>query len=249
MQGVRSAITTVMTSFVQLSKASCRRWTKAIALTLTLSINIQAHGDGSETPTCLYSSHKDVEPETNIQPVDCNDDPMHLREQQEIRIAIDALEISAVPFTFKGCRKAPFQVSPDTLVGTEYVVYYELTNASSTADYLAPVIHELSHVFQLKLAGGMNALTTKYSRDRIELEADFLTGIVLANYLRDVPTAAFQSNLNLVGRYRETKPQYGTPERRVAAFRRGLFFPDAKKGMTVAHLKFQGDIFGEISHF
>ncbi|MFO1219648.1 MAG: hypothetical protein U1E89_14875 [Burkholderiaceae bacterium] len=89
--------------------------------------------------------------------------------------------------------------------------------------YLAPIVHELAHVMQMRIAGGLAALRASGLDSRqIELGADFLAGFVFSEALRHVDIDEFQNNLSLIGSYYErTDEAHGTPAQRVSAFRIG----------------------------
>jgi hypothetical protein len=121
--------------------------------------------------------------------------------------------------------------------------------SNAKTDFLAPFTHELAHVLQIEMAGGLKPLQDSLESKRIELGADFLTGIVFSYALKEAGLREFQRNLSLIGLYRDSSSNaHGSPGQRTFAFRRGVFFNFANIGMNVprAIQEFQEIIYGEI---
>jgi hypothetical protein len=115
--------------------------------------------------------------------------------------------------------------------------------------FLAPITHELAHVLQIEMVGNLERLKDSMESKRIELEADFLTGIAFSHFLEQARLGEFQHNLSLIGLYRDSSSDaHGSPMERTAAFRRGVFFTFANVSETFrrASQDFQANIYGEI---
>jgi hypothetical protein len=200
----------------------------------------------SDSGACLFS--KTV---VELPPSGCSGDPLDIRHRQSTDVMVNAYGISNVAINFIGCRDVAFKTQPDEAGPTRgCTIYYPSGYEQSI--YLAPLAHELAHVFQLQDAGGLESLQHKLSSLRIELEADFLAGVIFKNFLTDSNAESFHTNLDLIGKFREfDSSKHGTPAQRASAFQRGLNlrFSDYKMNMRALHAKFQNDIFGEILHF
>ena len=150
-----------------------------------------------------------------------------------------------------GCQKAPFSTREEEDEAS-YRITYPVLSARALEDYLAPMTHELAHVYQLQLAGSYAKLTRSYSIRRIELGADYLTGVIYRNYLHNNTVVQFEHNLQLIGKYRESDSEaHGRPEQRVAAFRFGFHLPfdDFKRDLQLANREFQLSRYGTLEEF
>lgn len=154
----------------------------------------------------------------------CSNDPLKLASRPAVIEARRALGLQKTPISFIGCQVASFSTKQGTGPTTRsYVIHYPILAAQSD-DYIAPLTHELSHVLQSELAGGLGKfIETHPSSKQRELAADFLTGVVFgrASFRSN---QRFQTNLELIGKFREFSANaHGTPAQRVAAFRMGVY--------------------------
>ena len=195
---------------------------------------------------CLFSSTPNVP-----RPQKCSvDDPLSLAQERNIQEVISAFGLTTVHIKFKGCEFAEFATGPTAATQT-FVITYPLIENRSEATYLAPITHELAHVFQIVNAGSYASLR-QISIKRIELGADFLTGVIFANFLKNVDINKFQHNLNLIGLYNDIpETAHGTPEERIGAFRRGVHLPfeNFSRQFRNVNKEFQDNVFGEITSF
>jgi hypothetical protein len=180
----------------------------------------------------------------------CSADPLKLKDLSEIRQTLNGLKIDPGIVEFIGCHKASFSTrqAPNPTMRA-YIIRYPILQGSDAVDYIAPLTHELSHVFQIEDFNGMAKLKSQLESKRRELGADYISGIVFKNY-SEVGKIHFQSNMSLIGRYRETPASaHGTPSERNQAFRRGVYikFDEFKSDLKQAHTFFQDNIYGEIS--
>jgi hypothetical protein len=211
-----------------------------------LSIGATADAAGEFSTGCLYATTVDKKP---IPLTSCADaDPLELGKNVDVRKAMTALRIPFDRVRFKGCTRQPFAVYLDaTGIGNAYVVTYA---SEQRATFLAPVLHELAHVLQMEAAGGPTQLRdqVKLSK-RIELGADYLTGVLFARNLPDAPLKLFEQNLLLTGLYYEQNDRaHGTPTERKNAFRFGTFAkPEEIDGdLRQVSANFQRNIYGEV---
>lgn len=176
-------------------------------------------------------------------------DPLNLASDPDIRKVMKALGVDSGKVRFKGCPGLRF--SAESMVmgsGRQYVITYPVDAAGT---YLAPVTHELAHVLQMEIAGGLTALRQTPSK-KIELGADFLTGIVFSRELPKAGLDEFQNNLSLSGKYVELEVgAHGRPDQRAAAFRTGAYWKcDAGKcDMRSLLDKFNWDLYAPIEQF
>lgn len=147
-------------------------------------------------------------------PLGIGNDPKVLRAMQLMGIPRDAVQ-------FRGCAGSHFLASEDPSAGSggRFIVRYP---TDADANVLAPIIHELAHVLQMSMAGGLRGLRNSYSSIKIELSADFMVGYAFGVLLDKTDRDQFQHNLSLVGAYVERfEAAHGTPAQRTEAFRLG----------------------------
>jgi hypothetical protein len=211
---------------------------------LGLSLAAVCLADSAGQGGCLYLDNAE-----SAKFSQCAEDPLHLAAQPAIRAAIGALSLSKVPIAFIGCKEAPFftRLGRDALTRSYEIVYPIMQVPAET--YVPPVTHEVAHVFQSELAGGMaNLFLTTRSLQR-ELGADFLTGVVFKNASR-VDGATFQTTVALMALYREKDENaHGTPVQRNAAFRSGAYlkFSEFDRDFKRANQEFQDNRYALIA--
>ncbi|VVP05882.1 hypothetical protein PS903_03023 [Pseudomonas fluorescens] len=174
-------------------------------------------------------------------------DPLHLADNADIQKAMKMLGINSSSVQFKGCEKLSFSASPiGGSVPHTYVVSYP---TEVKEKFLAPILHELSHVMQMEASGGLTQLRNEYKSKRIELAADYLTGVMFSKIFPQAALKEFEQNILLVGLYVEPDVNaHGTPAQRGQAFRRGVFGSSDKidDDMRNVSLNFQRNIYGHI---
>ena len=182
----------------------------------------------------------------------CKDsDPLNFSNNTDIKKVILDFGLSQNRIRFKGCPDQPFSAYADQLAGS-YVVTYP---SNQTEKFLVPIIHELAHVLQMHAAGGQRELMKKFTVNaskRIELGADYLTGVIFAKLFKDAKLDAFQQNLSVMGQYKELDAvAHGSQQERIVAFRRGVFLTplQLERDASATHEYFQGNIYGEIIKF
>ncbi len=179
----------------------------------------------------------------------CADDPLHLASQPAVLASIKALGLSGVPLTLIGCREAPFLTRPGkSPYARSYEILYPL-GQKSIESYFSPITHELAHVFQSELAGGIGKLTLETRSLQRELGADFLTGVLFKN-ASNIAAIQFQMTVALMSLYRELDENaHGTPVQRNSAFRQGVYlkFSDFGKDFRKANDEFQENRYGSIA--
>ena len=187
-----------------------------------------------------------------LQEIPCGDgDPLGLAKNRDLAKVISTLDIRPELIRFRGCKDGLYSTAEEHTSGSSevparYVVTYP---SDSRVNFLAPITHELAHVLQIQSAGGLAQLKTSLDSKRIELAADFLTGIVFSHVLPQAGLGEFQHNLSLRGLYRDSSSQaHGSPAERTSAFRRGVFFNFASVGRDFRRASrfFQANIFGEL---
>jgi hypothetical protein len=149
-------------------------------------------------------------------------DPLALSDSAQVGTAMAYLGIPTGSVRFNGCEGGIFAAGEDPLRPGSHLVTYP----AGERRFLAPVTHELAHVMQMRLAGGLRQLAEEQDSLRAELGADFIAGIVFTAKFADLDRGEFQNNVQLVGLYDEhADDAHGTPSQRIAAFRYGLNFP------------------------
>ena len=216
------------------------------ALAITLALAISAAGTYADPPqdeVFLFARTGGARPDS------CSDDPLEFRSHAAVVAAVDELELGAVRIRFFGCRVGEFQTSaPPGIDDGDFSarIYYPLSDTLTRDDYIGPLLHELSHVFQVLEAGSMAELRRIESR-AIALGADFMVGLVAARTAQ-MDMRGFQANVALIGRYRESSDAHGNPAQRSGAFRFGYFYDrnNDERGIHDAHELFQNEFVHEI---
>lgn len=217
----------------------------AFLMVFPVSGQIQEAYKGCLFATSVGSGHRKV--------VICPDvDQKYLTDDGDVREVMSVLGIGATEVRFNGCPDAPFkamEMGPSASRGARFLIVYP-TNLPSGDSYLAPVTHELAHVFQIKVAGSMSALTA-LKIERIELGADYITGIVYSRKFKHFELSQFQTSLTLIGAYQEdAAAAHGTPAQRTSAFRLGAFDFD-QKGSDIRNASnfFQAKLYAQIKRY
>jgi hypothetical protein len=130
---------------------------------------------------------------------------------------------------FKACPGGRFSARPSGNTTAPYIVEYP---SEAKSGYLSPITHELAHVFQMQKAGGLEPLRRNFETRKIELGADFITGLVYSKMLSHMKLADFETNLELAGSYR-VDATHGLPTHRTTAFRLGVHKKDPYEDLTV----------------
>lgn len=180
------------------------------------------------------------------------EDPLSLATDQSIEVIVKAFRLSDLNIQFNGCNSIGFSASHYLPLGKsieQYVITYPTDSVDS---YVGPLIHELAHLLQMKSTGGISNLRASMNSIRIELGADFLTGLAFANYLSELHINNFHHSTNLYGLYEELDINaHGSPSQRSAAFLYGVNF-DFKlvdKDPILASQYFQDELYGKIIQF
>jgi hypothetical protein len=181
-------------------------------------------------------------------------DPLSLAQDSDVLKIKSALGLQDVKIVFKGCMPGRFSTAQrgPTAAMRSYVITYPVPEHGPAIGYLAPIAHELSHVLQIEIAGTLESLQQSQTSKRIELGADFLSGILYKQALGEGKVNDFQHNLELIGLYYERNAEaHGTPEQRITAFRRGIYFQfdEVNRQIHQAVEEFQRNVYGEIVLF
>ncbi len=165
-------------------------------------------------PRCLYATAVGTE-RLAVEP--CGPDSLGVGANGNIRAVMRYFGLPQETVQFKSCPGGRFSAEESN--GTAaYVVTYP---SDARSDFLAPVVHELAHVVQMKQAGGLLKLRAAADSRRIELGADFLAGLAFHAVLGQLKQGDFETNLRLIGSYTGGGNDHGCPEDRTQAFRVG----------------------------
>jgi hypothetical protein len=202
---------------------------------------------GRAFPDCLNLSPSPNQFNPTDHP-DCSKDPLDLSNDKAVRNGEALLDITPQEIRFIGCEPAPFVTFPAVGLNSKFTIYYPTGIQLAHDKYVAPLLHEMGHVFQLKQAGSYKKLKASLddSIERIELGADFIAGLG-ANRL-DLEPNTFLINLNLVGGYSKGAQDHGRPEDRAAAFRNGYFYQEKQFTIADSYADFQDNRFAQIKH-
>jgi|GEM_PF-6392129 len=205
--------------------------------------------------SCLNASSNDAGSDCAGAP-----DVLNFGKNPKILEVISALGLKSESITFSGCANGRFStsdVSPKEnqhIFKISYPTYPDASQSTHEDEgidelYIPPLTHELSHVYQLKYIGSVQHLTTRVPMPNVELEADFLSGMIFTRTQDATTINHYQRNLSLVGLYNESSTDaHGTWEARVSAFRRGAFLESriGKIKVSQADDIFQYDVYKEL---
>lgn len=194
---------------------------------------------------CLYSTVVDGKP---TQPCDYQD-ALKVASNAEVLKVARAFSIDLATIAFRACRNGEFSTTQDPSKTDHYIITYPIEDKDA---YLAPIVHEVAHVVQMQMVGGLEPLRAKLTSLRIELGADYLAGLAYSRVLTHINQTTFEHSLRLNGRYREPDAEkaHGTPAQRTAAFRYGLIdLNKANIDVRKASENFQANLYAEISRF
>lgn len=197
-------------------------------LVVTLPMQLTAADD--RIPSCLYGTFTQGEEKAPVEP--CLGDIKNIGMDPHVQAVMRTFNISRSAVVFSACPGGRFSAMPAGADdGKRFVVRYPSTVRSD--EYLAPIVHELAHVVQMRSAGGLAALSPELNSRRIELSADFLGGLAFNLSLKHLNKGNFETNLQLVGSYNLEPDDHGTPEDRTVAFRLGVYRKEPYSDMTI----------------
>jgi hypothetical protein len=224
---------------------SLSRIVSGIAL-VSLAFSVPSVVNCSDLDEYLYADGQiQVEAEQK-----CVDDPLRMESSEHVKGAIRFLSLDDVIITFVGCPEAKFKTGGGFKVRAtkkkKFLIQYPTIVSGKRLgadEYIAPIVHEIGHVYQIKLAGSLGELKSGPCSERIELGADFLAGFVFSNGLGLADKKAFQESLLLLGDYSDDPTSHGQPADRTSSFRSGYFMAKKRK---IRHLDDAYTIFQDI---
>ena len=198
-----------------------------LAASLATQTSLLAAADDS-IPHCLYGTFTQGDEKTPIEP--CGADFKGVGKDPNVLAVMRTFNIPTNSVVFQACPGGRFSAMPDGKDVKRFLVRYP---SSAKANYLAPIVHELAHVVQMRAAGGLAELKPKENSRRIELGADFLAGLAFNMSLKQLNSGDFETNLQLAGSYKVETDDHGTPEHRTHAFRRGSNRKEPYEELTI----------------
>ena len=179
-------------------------------------------------PNCLYGTFTQGDEKTPIEP--CGADVKGIGADPNVLAVMRTFNIPTNVVVFQACPGGRFSAMPEGNDAKRFLVRYP---SSAKSNYLAPIVHELAHVVQMRNAGGLTLLKPKENSRRIELGADFLAGLAFNKSLKHLNSGDFETNLQLAGSYKVESDDHGTPEHRTQAFRLGSNRKEPYQELTI----------------
>lgn len=181
---------------------------------------------------------------------ECRDDQFGIAQNDTVRKVEKLLGLSEDQITFIGCDAAPFSTQmTDMEQPFHFQILYSTSGSQARQNCIAPLLHEIGHVYQLNKMGSREKLleSLRKSIQRVELGADFLAGVAAARL--ELNPGEFQRNLALAGSYDEKSVDaHGLPSDRTSAFRYGYFYEPKNASVEAQYSYFQRNLFGQIKH-
>jgi len=199
-------------------------------------------GSGNNFPDCL---HSDTPTGTLSGDPGCHRDTLGLSGDPTVQRAVDLLALHAEKIVFAECSNFPFTTRmPKTSTPYQFEIDYPAIPKPELQKRVPPILHELGHVYQLRLAGSPAGAFEAHdnSIEKIELGADFLAGLIAQKL--DIDPGLFGRNLFLAGNYREN--DHGRAEDRSAAFLNGYNYPLSKTTLDKAYQDFLDNRYSQI---
>ncbi len=197
-------------------------------LVVTLPMQLTAADD--RITSCLYGTFTQGEEKAPVEP--CVGDIKNIGMDPAVQAVMRTFNIPRSAVVFSACPGGRFSAMPAGADdGKQFVVRYPSIVGSDR--YLAPIVHELGHVLQMRSAGGLAALNPEIYSVRIELGADFLAGLAFNLSLQHLNNGDFETNLNLMGSYKMERDYHGKPEHRGGAFRVGATRKDPYPELSI----------------
>jgi hypothetical protein len=212
---------------------------------LVFGVNRTAPNPRDQLPDCLGASAQQSAANDGN---NCNRDLLSIAQQPVVAAAENILGLTPADVEFVGCRNEGFitRIGHATPRLTLRITYPIIPNVA-LSDYVAPIVHELGHVYQLKQAGSFDRLEQQLNpyHERAELGADFLTGVILRTL--NLPTSVFELSEYLPGSYRtDLDASHGLPHQRTGAFRLGYFYDQRITNIDKKYSYFQDDLFATL---
>jgi hypothetical protein len=201
-------------------------------------------GSGNNFPDCL---HSDTPAGTLSGDPGCHKDILDLSGDATVQRALDFLKLHTEKIVFTECSNFPFTTKmPKTSVPYQFEIDYPTIPQSELQTRVPPMLHELGHIYQLRLAGSPAGVFEAHdnSSEKIELGADFLAGLTAQKL--GIDPGPFERSLFLAGNYREN--DHGRAEDRSAAFRNGYYYPLNKTTLDKAYQDFLDNRYSQITN-
>lgn len=205
-------------------------WLTAVAILPVALATYAPHviAESFSIPNCLYGKFTQGDETTPVEP--CGVDTKGIGADPNVLAVMRTFNIPTSVVVFQACPGGRFSAMPDGNDARRFLVRYP---SNAKANYLAPIVHELAHVVQMRHAGGLAALKPEENSRRIELGADFLAGLAYNISLTHLNSGDFETNLQLAGSYEVETDDHGTPEHRTQAFRRGSNRKEPYPALTI----------------
>lgn len=211
-----------------------------------MTVSAKNQSDVEIKKSCLHSSFI-IGDDKNTYSFCKGEDIKDVSKDRVVQDVMRLLGINSTEVAFNGCKDYIFsakQFEKKFRRSHNYEITYP---DDDLVHYLAPIVHEIAHVFQFQLYKSMLKLMSSLSILRIELAADYIAGVVY--YKLGIKKNGYQHSVQLIGRYYEVSTDHhGTPAQRIAAFRMG--YEDARKesmrSIQYFNDKFQRDVYGEV---
>jgi hypothetical protein len=205
----------------------------ALALMLQLATMQAAHSQSSSP--CL--SGLSAVPG----PVCPEEDPLRLAADPQVQKIVSFFGLTGKQIRFLGCQFYRFSARAEVNESGAHLRYV-VTYPTQTADnFIGPIAHELAHLLQSELAMGMDNLKATREARRIELGADFLSGVVFNNALKGLSEDEFRRSLeSMNGLFDLQEDAHGTRSQRGGAFQAGidLVFADFDRDLRLVNREF-----------
>jgi hypothetical protein len=213
------------------------------ALTLQLTAMHAAHSQSSSP--CLSATIAVSE----ISGTACEEDPLRLAADPQVQKMVSFFGLTGKQIRFLGCKTSRFSARSEVNESGAHLRYVITYPTEAADNFIGPIAHELAHLLQMELAMGMENLKATREARRIELGADFLSGVVFNNALKDVSEDEFRRSLESMNGLLELQQgSHGTRSQRAAAFRAGidLVLADFDRDLRLVNREFDSKRYGYV---
>jgi hypothetical protein len=213
----------------------------AVVLTLELIATQAAHSQSSSPCLSVASEvSRTVCPE---------EDSLRVAEDPQVQKMMSFLGLAGKQIRFLGCKTYRFSATSEVNESGTHMRYVITYPTQAADNFIGAIAHELAHLLQMELAMGAENLKATREAKRIELGADFLSGVAFNNALKGLSEDEYRRSLeSMNGLFELQQDARGTRSQRAAAFRAGidLVFADFDRDLRLVNREFDSKLYSYV---
>ncbi|HVF15516.1 MAG TPA: hypothetical protein VNA21_01350 [Steroidobacteraceae bacterium] len=177
------------------------------------------------------------------------EDPLRLAANPQVQKMVSFFGLAGKQIRFLGCNSYRFSARSEVNESAAHPSYVVTYPTQAADNFIGAIAHVLSHLLQSELALGMENLKATREARRIELGADFLSGVVFNNALKGLSEDEFRRSLESVnGLFDLQENAHGTRSQRAGAFQAGidLVLADFDRDLRLVNREFDSKRYGYV---